>query len=236
MPNQSSSAQVIVAMDFASIEPARALVKQLNPLLCRLKVGSVMFTHYGPALIEEWQKLGFDIFLDLKFHDIPQTVAGACRAAAELGVWMMNIHLSVGQKAVMLACEEIAKFPAAKRPLLVGVTVLTSLNENDLRVVGVDEDIPSLVLRLATLAQTLGLDGVVCSPLELLSLRSKLNKNFLCITPGIRLHKQSDDDQKRVLTPKAAIMAGANYLVIGRPIIAAKDPLQVLQSIVKDIK
>jgi orotidine-5'-phosphate decarboxylase len=233
MSNQS---KIIVAMDFPSIEPARELVAKLDPKLCRLKIGSILFTQYGPALVEEWQKLGFSTFLDLKFHDIPATVAAACRAAAELGVWMVNLHVSAGQAALIAAREELAIFPASKRPLLIGVTVLTSLNANDLRVVGVNDDVASMVLRLATLAQTAELDGVVCSPQEIALLRTKLKKPFVLVTPGIRLTAESNDDQKRIATPKTAISAGADYLVIGRPITQAKDPLQTLQSIVADIQ
>ena len=236
MLHQSSSPRIIVAMDFASIEPARALIQRLNPQLCRLKVGNILFTHYGPALIEEWQKQGFDIFLDLKFHDIPATVAGACRAAAELGVWMMNVHLFSGQEALIAAGEEIAKFPEKKRPLLMGVTVLTSLNENDLKIVGVQSDVRSLVLRLATLAKKVGLDGVVCSPQEVALLRATLHKDFVLVTPGIRIDDKTDHDQKRVLSAKAAITAGSDYVVIGRPITQAKDPLQMLQTIANDIQ
>lgn len=232
----SRSPRVIVAIDFPSIEPARKLVAQLNPKLCHLKVGSVLFTHYGPALIEEWQNLGFSIFLDLKFHDIPQTVAGACRAAAELGVWMVNLHMSAGQDVLLAAREEMSIFPASKRPLLIGVTVLTSLNENDLRTIGVNSDLPAYVLRLATMAHVAGLDGVVCSPLEIALLRTTLKKPFVLVTPGIRLTSESNDDQKRIATPKAAISAGADYLVIGRPITQAEDPLRVLESIAADIQ
>lgn len=229
-----SDSKIIVAMDFPSIEPARKLAAQLNPKLCRLKIGSVLFTHYGPALVEEWQKLGFDIFLDLKFHDIPATVAGACRAAAELGVWMMNVHTSAGPEALSAAREAIDQFPAAKRPLLISVTVLTSLNENDLKSIGVDSDVESQVLRLANLAKTAKLNGVVCSPQEVTLLRSKMPKDFILVTPGIR--DKIDHDQKRVLSAKAAIAAGANYLVIGRPITQAANPLQALETIATDIQ
>lgn len=229
------SPKIIVAVDFPSLEPAREFVAKLNPQLCRLKVGSVLFTHYGPALIEEWQRQGFSIFLDLKFHDIPQTVAGACRAAAELGVWMVNLHLSAGPEALVAAREELAIFPASKRPLLIGVTVLTSLNAKDLTEVGMLNDVSSLVLRLALMAQMAGLDGVVCSPQEISLLRTKLKKPFLLVTPGIRLADQAADDQKRIATPKQAIQAGADYVVIGRPITQASDPQQTLQSIMTDI-
>ena len=230
MLHQSSSPRIIVAMDFASIEPARALIQRLNPQLCRLKVGNILFTHYGPALIEEWQKQGFDIFLDLKFHDIPNQISDACTAAAELGVWMINIHISGGTEMMKAARRAINQFPAETRPLLIGVTVLTSLDENDLNALGIHDSVENTVLKMAKQAKECGLDGVVCSALEAKTLRSELGQDFLLITPGIRL-EDANQDQKRVVTPVQAFAAGADYLVMGRAITGALDPIKTLQSL-----
>ncbi|WP_423063896.1 orotidine-5'-phosphate decarboxylase [Candidiatus Paracoxiella cheracis] len=226
--------KVIVALDHPSLEDARSLVSQLNPELCRLKIGNILFTHYGPSIIEEFMKKGFSIFLDLKFHDIPQTVAGACRSAAALGVWMVNVHVQGGQAMLAAARNEIDRI-AGKKPLLIGVTVLTSMDDADLKLMGMTDSVVTLVPRFAKLAQDSGLDGVVCSAQEASILRSQLHENFLLVTPGIRLATSDKGDQKRIMTPKAAIEAGANYLVIGRPITQVKNPLEVLQQIHTEI-
>ena len=229
--NKLSPPRVIVALDYPSLEQARALVSQLDPALCRLKVGNILFTQYGPAFVEELMQQGFSVFLDLKFHDIPQTVAGACRSAAALGVWMVNVHMQGGRAMLEAACQELSKVPAFQRPLLTGVTVLTSLVDSDLQSMGVQETVATLVPRMAMMAQEIGLDGVVCSAQEAMLLRAQLNKTFLLVTPGIRLHSDDQTDQKRTMTPEAAINAGASYLVVGRPVTQAAHPLHVLQEI-----
>ncbi len=228
---QVPDSKIIVAVDSPVDTLARRLVSQLDPKLCRLKIGSVLFTHYGPALIEVFMKQGFSIFLDLKFHDIPQTVAGACRSAAALGVWMLNVHAQGGCSMIEAARNELEKVPKNQRPLLVAVTVLTSLDQSDLLAMGWQDSVESLVLRLALLAEKSGADGVVCSAHEACALRSATKKSFLLVTPGIRLSSGFAHDQKRVMTPREAIAAGANYLVIGRAITEAKDPLKQLELI-----
>ena len=225
----SNTSRLIVALDFPAIEMAYQLVNQLDPKLCRLKVGNILFTQAGPAFVEDLMKLGFDVFLDLKYHDIPQTVAGACRAAADLGVWMVNVHVQGGRVMLEAAVEAIQAFN--KRPLLIGVTILTSLQDEDLAPLGIQTSIDKLVPKMAHLAQEAGLDGVVCSSQEVRSLREELDSSFVLVTPGIRLPDDEAGDQKRILTPSAAIRAGSSYLVIGRPITQALDPLQVLQKI-----
>ena len=225
--------QVIVALDFDSSEKATALVEQLDPSMCRLKVGKELFTRSGPQLVEQFINKGFDIFLDLKFHDIPNTVAKACTSAAELGVWMVNVHAQGGPKMLEAAKEAVAK--CSHRPLLIAVTILTSLTDDDLRAVGLQGTAEENVVRLAKLAEFSGLDGVVCSPMELLTLREKVSENFKLVTPGIRPTGSSKDDQSRVMTPKTALAAGSNYIVVGRPITQAKHPLAALQAILTEI-
>ena len=222
---------VIVALDFPTPEPVLRLARQLDPALCRLKVGKELFTRTGPALVETLQKQGYEIFLDLKFHDIPNTVAAACRAAAELGAWMVDVHASGGRRMLIAASEALANF--RQRPLLVGVTVLTSLEQADLEQLGWHETPEQLVLRLARLARAADLDGLVCSAREAAALRRALGSAPLLVTPGIRPPQASADDQRRVMTPREALDAGASHLVIGRPITRAPDPLEALQTIVK---
>ncbi len=229
------NSKIIVALDFPDINSMRALVKKLDPALCRVKIGNILFTHYGPMLVEELMQLGFDVFLDLKFHDIPQTVAGACRSAAELGVWMTNIHVFGGEAMMLAAREEFEQINGRRKPLLIAVTVLTSMEESDLAALGVQDDIRTLVPRFAKLAQKAGLDGVVCSSQEAQLLRAQLGNDFILVTPGIRLSKERTDDQKRIMTPKEAVDAGSDYLVIGRPITRADNPAEVLETIVSSI-
>ncbi|OGO92573.1 MAG: orotidine 5'-phosphate decarboxylase [Coxiella sp. RIFCSPHIGHO2_12_FULL_44_14] len=224
-----SDPKIIIALDDEQKESVHRLVTQLNPALCRLKVGSILFTRYGPSLVEELMQRGFDIFLDLKFHDIPKTVAGAVAGAAALGVWMTNVHIQGGRAMLEAARESIER--SHHKPLLLGVTVLTSLDQTDLQWWGVHEAIPTLVERMAHLAKSVGLDGVICSVAEVALLRARLPADFLLVSPGIRLPEDSHNDQKRVLTPEAALQAGVNYLVIGRSITRAQDPLQTLQRI-----
>ena len=225
--------QIIVALDFAEVERVRALVSQLDPNHCRLKVGKELFTGAGPSIISELRERGFDIFLDLKFHDIPNTVARACQVAADLGVWMVNVHASGGRKMLEAAREALLR--VQHPPLLIGVTVLTSLDITDLQDLGWKGSIEDNVLRLAELTHSAGLDGVVCSPREVILLRARFGCDFQLVTPGIRPAGASLDDQSRTLTPKQAIDAGASYLVIGRPITGANDPQAALAAIEMEV-
>ncbi|MCL5041105.1 MAG: orotidine-5'-phosphate decarboxylase [Gammaproteobacteria bacterium] len=221
---------VIVALDFPDAAAAIALAGQLDPRQCRLKVGKELFTASGPQVVEQLQALGFEVFLDLKFHDIPNTAAGAVRAAAELGVWMLNVHAGGGRR-MLEACREVLDRRSGSRPLLTAVTVLTSLEQEDLLEVGVDIEPMVQVQRLARLTQDCGLDGVVCSAREAKALRGALNDDFLLVTPGIRPEDASADDQKRIVTPVQALENGSSYLVIGRPITRAENPASALSSI-----
>jgi orotidine-5'-phosphate decarboxylase len=222
----SPDPRIIVALDFPAEGPALELVERLEPARCRLKVGKEMFTRLGPAFVEGLGARGFEVFLDLKFHDIPNTVAAACEAAADLGVWMLNLHASGGRRMMEAARERLAARQGS--PLLIAVTVLTSLDAADLAAVGCPGDPQERVLGLARLAQAAGLDGVVCSPREAAPVRAALGPGFRLVTPGVRPAGAAVGDQKRVMTPGEAIAAGADYLVIGRPITGAADPLQAL--------
>ena len=226
--------RIIVALDYPDAASALQLVKQLDPTMCRLKVGKELFTVAGPALVGHLAERGFGVFLDLKFHDIPNTVAKACEAASRLGVWMLNVHASGG--SVMMAAARDAVQKADHPPLLIAVTVLTSMNETVWKEIGFNDDIPTSVLRLARLTQASGLDGVVCSAQEAPVIRRELGERFSLVTPGIRPADASLDDQSRVLTPAAAIKNGSSYLVIGRPITQAVDPLLALQNINAEIQ
>jgi orotidine-5'-phosphate decarboxylase len=229
-----SGPRVIVALDFPDAEPARALVRRLDPALCRVKVGKELFGVAGPALVRELAGAGFDVFLDLKYHDIPNTVAGACRAAVAAGAWMVNVHAAGGR--AMLDAARAAIDGAPRRVLLLAVTVLTSMSDADLHDIGVSGNVDDTVLRLATLAQACGLDGVVCSAREASLLRRHCGPDFVLVTPGIRPAQDAAGDQKRVVTPAAAVAAGADYLVIGRPITQAPDPLAALHRIVEELE
>jgi orotidine-5'-phosphate decarboxylase len=226
--------KIIVALDFPDAASALALVDRLDPALCRLKVGKELFTVAGPDLVRALVARGYEVFLDLKFHDIPNTVAAACRAAAGLGVWMMNVHASGGRRMMQAAREALAELP--QRPLLIGVTVLTSMSAEDLAEIGIAAEPADQVMRLASLTQACGLDGVVCSAQEAALLRQRLGEDFRLVTPGIRPAGSEAGDQRRVMTPRQAIAAGATDLVIGRPITAASDPVKVLQSINDEIR
>lgn len=220
--------RVIVALDYAAAAPALEFTSRITPDLCRLKVGKELFVSAGPQLLEKLAGQGFHIFLDLKFHDIPNTTAQACKAAAQLGVWMVNVHASGGRKMMETAAEALANLKS--RPLLIGVTVLTSMGAEDLAEIGLPE--PAIqVERLARLAKASGLDGVVCSAQESSLLRAACGKDFKLVTPGIRPASASLDDQNRVMTPQAAMAAGSDYLVIGRPITQSTDPVATLQAI-----
>jgi orotidine-5'-phosphate decarboxylase len=226
--------RVIVALDFPEPRSALALANRLDPAACALKVGKELFVAGGPEAVRAMVERGFRIFLDLKFHDIPNTVAGACAAAARLGVWMMNVHAAGG--AAMLAAarhavDEAAEASGAKPPLLIAVTVLTSLSDDDLKATGVGDDTTRQVLRLARLTADCGLDGVVCSAQEAPALRAALGPRFKLVTPGIRPAGSAAGDQSRIVTPQAAIANGADYLVIGRPVTEAPDPVAALATI-----
>lgn len=229
----AEGSRIVVALDFPAAEPALTLVARLSPELCRLKVGKELFTRAGPQLVEKLVAQGFDVFLDLKFHDIPNTVAAACTAAAELGVWMLNVHALGGREMMQAARGALDK--ATHRPLLIAVTILTSMNEAALREVGLTRSAREHVLELAMLTQAAGLDGVVCSAQEAQVLRATLGERFTLVTPGIRPGGADAGDQKRIMTPSDAIAAGANYLVIGRPVTQASDPLAVLAAIQQEI-
>ncbi len=225
---------IIVALDFPDAASALAMAEQLDPAQCRVKVGKELFTAAGRQVVEALQHKGFEVFLDLKFHDIPNTAAAAVRSAAELGIWMVNVHASGGRR-MMEACHEALHSRAGTRPLLTAVTVLTSLEQEDLQEVGIDIEPMVQVQRLARLTQECGLDGVVCSAREAKALRSALGDEFKLVTPGIRPTESSADDQKRVLTPHQAMENGSSYLVIGRPITSANDPAQALNAILDSL-
>ncbi|MBY6185553.1 orotidine-5'-phosphate decarboxylase [Marinobacter hydrocarbonoclasticus] len=226
----NSDPKVLVALDFASEQDAMAFVDRIDPSQCRLKVGKEMFTLFGPQFVKALADKGFDVFLDLKFHDIPNTVARAVAAAAELGVWMVNVHATGGSKMMSAAKAALAPY-GDKAPKLIAVTVLTSMGEEELPELGVSRSNDEQVLALATLAKEAGLDGVVCSAQESALLKSKLGEAFQLVTPGIRPAGSDLGDQRRVMTPAEAIAAGSDYLVIGRPITKSEDPLATLQAI-----
>ena len=225
--------KVIVALDYSAAGPALSLADRLEPSLCRLKIGKELFTATGPALVEQLMRHGFEIFLDLKFHDIPNTAAQACKVAAGLGVWMVNVHALGGRKMMEAAREAVDS--CTRKPKLIAVTMLTSMAQEDLTDIGITATPAEMVLRLATLARDSGLDGAVCSAQEAALLRRQCGSEFCLVTPGIRPALASHDDQSRVMTPQAALLAGSSYLVIGRPITQAADPLQALLDINHEI-
>lgn len=222
--------KVVVALDFDKKADALSFVDKIQPSDCRLKVGKEMFTYFGPEFVKTLTKKGFDVFLDLKFHDIPNTVAKAVRASADLGVWMVNVHASGGSKMMTAAREALVPYKE-DAPLLIAVTVLTSMEQDDLLGLGITKSPAEQVMSLATLANESGLDGVVCSAWEAEALKQSQGKAFKLVTPGIRPAGTSADDQKRIMTPREAMDVGVDYLVIGRPITKAIDPHSVLQSI-----
>ena len=221
--------RVIVALDVPDAPRALELAARLDPKLCRVKVGKELFTAAGPAVVEQLQQRGFEVFLDLKYHDIPNTVAGACRAAAKLGVWMLNVHASGGEAMMRAAREAVAT--VSRPPLLIGVTILTSLAEADLQKVGFTGSAEENVVRLARLTRSSGLDGVVCSAQEAGALRNATGRDFILVTPGIRLPDSPRDDQSRTVTPSEAVRMGASYLVLGRAVTQTADPAATLESI-----
>ncbi|WP_038125900.1 orotidine-5'-phosphate decarboxylase [Thiomicrospira pelophila] len=225
----SSSSRVIVALDFANQADVFKLVDQLDPTQCKLKVGKELFAIAGPGLVEQLVSRGFDVFLDLKYLDIPNTVAMACKAAANMGVWMVNVH-ALGGPNMMTAAKE-AILSADHQPILTAVTILTSFDPAQLNAIGLSGSIQDNVVRLAKLAQSSGADGVVCSAQEATELRKHVSKDFCLVTPGIRPAGSKTDDQKRIMTPVEAVQAGSDYLVIGRPITQSSDPLASLLEI-----
>ncbi|QMV14036.1 orotidine-5'-phosphate decarboxylase [Vibrio spartinae] len=222
--------RVIVALDYDNQAEALRFVDRIDPQYCRLKVGKEMFTLFGPDFVRALHQRGFSVFLDLKFHDIPNTCAKAVRAAAELGIWMVNVHASGGER-MMTAAREILEPYGVDRPILIGVTVLTSMSQHDLADIGLNVPPQEQVLRLATLTKNSGLDGVVCSAQEACLLKEQLGLSFQLVTPGIRPAGSDVGDQLRIMTPQEAISAGSDYLVIGRPITQAPEPASVLESI-----
>lgn len=233
-PPAGVATPIIVALDFDTPTAAQDLARRLDPRRCRLKVGKELFTRGGPELVRELVADGWEVFLDLKFHDIPHTTAAAVRAAADLGVWMVNVHASGGP--AMLAAARAALVPlGARAPLLTAVTVLTSMDRSQLAAVGVDAEPETQVLRLARLARQHALDGVVCSPRETALLRAELGADFKLVTPGIRPADAEQGDQLRTATPGAALANGSDYLVIGRPITRSDDPLGSLSGIEQEI-
>ncbi len=229
----SSAPRIIVALDFPDASEALTLVNKLDPELCRVKVGKELFTCAGPDVVKTLAGLGYDVFLDLKFHDIPNTVAAACHAAAELGAWMINVHALGGRRMLEAAAEAVRRH--AHPPLLIAVTVLTSLNEQDCAELGLQGAIRDHVTRLGELAAACGLDGLVCSGQEVSTIREALGANLVLVTPGIRPMLATQDDQRRVMTPSQVRKLGADYLVIGRPITRAPDPNAVLSAIHQEI-
>lgn len=220
--------RVVVALDYPSMDQALAMAKRLDPRLCRVKVGKELFTRSGPAVVEALHQLGFEVFLDLKFHDIPNTTAKAVLAAAEMGVWMVNVHASGGQKMMEAARNELEKVNGQKT-LLIAVTVLTSMVADDLTQIGLEVSPQEQVVRLATLAKQSGMDGVVCSAQEAKPLKQRLGSEFQLVTPGIRPAGSDQGDQQRIMTPAMAIESGSDYLVMGRPITQADEPIEVLE-------
>ena len=229
------TSKIIVALDYETESDALALVDQIDPNLCRLKVGKEMFTTLGMNFVKQLHQRNFDVFLDLKYHDIPNTVARAVRSAADLGVWMVDLHASGGLR-MMEEAKRILEPYGKDAPLLIAVTVLTSMEDLDLLQIGINASPMEQVLRLAHLTQRAGLDGVVCSPQEVEILRNACGEEFKLVTPGIRPTGADFGDQRRVMTPTAAIRAGSDYLVIGRPITKANNPVEVLRSINASIR
>lgn len=234
LKKENKGPKVIVALDYSSKVEALEIVSKLDPELCRLKVGKQLFTATGNTFVSHLVNLGFDVFLDLKFHDIPNTVEHACEAATDLGVWMLNVHALGGQKMMVAARAGIHK-GGGVRPLLIAVTLLTSMGDSDLRQVGINSSVLDTVKSLAALAAESGLDGVVCSAQETSVLRQQFGDDFSLVTPGIRPRGSAADDQVRVVTPTNALNNGSDYLVIGRPITLAKDPIGMLIAINKEI-
>lgn len=227
--------QILVALDYADHASAMAFVDRIDPRSCRLKVGKEMFTLFGPQLVRDLQQRGFEVFLDLKFHDIPNTTAHAVAAAAELGVWMVNVHASGGARMMTAARQALLPF-GKEAPLLIAVTVLTSMEAEDLRGIGIDVSPVEHAERLARLTQSCGLDGVVCSAHEAAGFKQALGTEFKLVTPGIRPEGSDAGDQRRIMTPQQAKLAGVDYMVIGRPVTQAADPAAALNRILASLQ
>jgi orotidine-5'-phosphate decarboxylase len=225
--------RILVALDFDTLAQCEHFLDQLDPSLCRIKIGKELFTASGPAAVKVAHSRGFDVFLDLKFHDIPVTVAKAVKAAADLGVWMVNVHASGGPRMLTAAADALANH--SRKPYLIGVTVLTSMAQEELSQIGVVTPMADQVLHLAGLVKDAGLDGVVCSALEASAMKAKLGENFILVTPGIRPEGAPADDQRRIVTPREAVRWGSDYLVIGRPITQAPDPVAVCREIAQSL-
>lgn len=228
------STKLIIALDFSNQTEALTLVEKLNNKQCAVKIGLEMFTNFGPDFVRQLVSMGFKVFLDLKFHDIPNTVAKACQACAELGVWMINVHAS-GGLAMMKAARQAIEPYGITRPLLIAVTILTSLDDNDLAAVGMNTSVNTQAAKLAKLAKTAQLDGVVCSAYEVPEIKMLCGESFLTVTPGIRLRGDAVHDQTRVMTPVQAVKNGSDFLVIGRSITTAQEPAMLLQKIIESI-
>lgn len=228
------SPNILLALDFDDANAAYALAEQLDPSLCRLKIGKALFTRAGTEVVKRLQGQGFEIFLDLKYHDIPNTVADAVRAAADLGVWMVNVHASGGRKMLEAAANALAQRQQA--PLLIAVTVLTSTAEAELAAMGISRPLAAQVAALTRLSYEAGLQGVVCSAQEAAAVKAATSADFLTVTPGIRPQGSSQDDQSRIMTPEQALKNGSDYLVIGRPITAAAEPVVVLKQIIASLE
>lgn len=226
--------RLIVALDFTNLHEALSLIDKLDPRTCGLKIGLEMFTLFGANFVRELVKKGFKVFLDLKFYDIPNTVAQACKACAELGVWMMNLHASGGLKMMQAAKNSLEPY-GAERPLLIAVTVLTSMDQLDLNTLGIETPLADHANHLALLAHKAQLDGVVCSAYEVPLIKATCGASFLTVTPGIRLAGDEKNDQKRVMTPMQASALGADYLVVGRSITAATNPTKVVEEILLNL-
>ncbi|MCY7294082.1 orotidine-5'-phosphate decarboxylase [Alteromonas sp. a30] len=226
----NTEAKIIVALDYNEKVDALNFVSKLTPEMCKLKVGKEMFTHFGPDFVRSLVDRQFDVFLDLKFHDIPNTVAKACKAASDLGVWMVNVHASGGPK-MMQAAREALESSSRSRPKLISVTMLTSMDAEQMRAVGFDLSPEQQVLKLAKLTQDCGLDGIVCSAQEAHAVKSLCGLDFCLVTPGIRPEGSQNDDQTRIMTPLDAVKAGSDYLVIGRPVTQSSDPVSTLADI-----
>lgn len=226
---------IVVALDYDNRDKALAFVDRIDPQDCRLKVGKEMFTLFGPQLVRDLHSRGFDVFLDLKFHDIPNTTAKAVAAAAELGVWMVNVHASGGARMMQAARDALTPF-GKDAPLLIAVTVLTSMEASDLADIGITLTPAEHAERLARLTQQCGLDGVVCSAQEAVRFKSELGREFQLVTPGIRPEGSAAGDQRRIMTPQQAQQAGVDYMVIGRPITQGADPSQTLRDILSSLR
>jgi orotidine-5'-phosphate decarboxylase len=238
-PPLSMRERLIVALDLDDLSAVKAALQKLAGEVGMFKIGKQLFTHAGPQAVKLIQDMGGEVFLDLKFHDIPNTVAKASVAATRLGVKMFNVHASGSLDMMRLTVREVNRVcrqELLRRPILLAVTVLTSLNENDLKKVGVAGEVGDQVVRLARLSQEAGMDGVVAAPHEVAEIRSACGRGFMIVTPGIRPEKSKHDDQKRVMTPAGAVRAGVDYIVVGRPIMEAKDPVEAARAIIADME